>query len=173
VPDAIVRNEEDVQRSPVPYELRPPLRRGAGRDAALPGAIGRIEQPYVDPRAPQNLVPIGARIASSGFVSGHSTHGDRIATLRAMHDAFGVVIDPHTADGIHVGRALRTPGVSLVCLETALAAKFAGTIREALGFDPPRPSAYADLEARPQRCTVLPPDASRVEAFIAAHAADG
>lgn len=117
--------------------------------------------------------PIAARVASSGFVSGHSTHADRIATLRAMHDAFGVVIDPHTADGVHVGRALRTPGVSLVCLETALPVKFAGTLREALGFEPPRPSAYADLEARPQRCTVLPPDASRVEAFIAAHAADG
>ncbi|HET6803045.1 MAG TPA: threonine synthase, partial [Casimicrobiaceae bacterium] len=117
--------------------------------------------------------PIAARVASSGFVSGHSTHADRIATLRAMYAAFGVVIDPHTADGVHVGRALRTPGVSLVCLETALPVKFAGTLREALGFEPPRPSAYADLEARPQRCTVLPPDVSRVEAFIAAHAADG
>ena len=114
--------------------------------------------------------PIGARVASSGFVSGRSTHGDRMATIRAVHQAFGVIIDPHTADGVHVGRALRAPGVALVCLETALPAKFAATIREALGFEPPRPPSYAGLEERPQRCTVLPADAARVEAFIAAHA---
>ena len=114
--------------------------------------------------------PAGECVTSSGFVSGHSTHADRIETIRAVHAAFEVVIDPHTADGVRVGRALRAPGVPLVCLETALPVKFAATIREALGFDPPRPPAYVGLEARPQRCTVLPADASRVEAFIAAHA---
>ena len=58
----------------------------------------------------------------------------------------------------------------LVCIETALPAKFAATIREALGFEPPRPAAYADLESRPQHCTVLPADAARVKAFVAARA---
>ncbi len=58
----------------------------------------------------------------------------------------------------------------LICLETALPAKFSATIREALGFEPPRPPAYADLESKPQRCTVLPADAARVKSFIAAHA---
>ena len=50
-------------------------------------------------------------------------------------------------------------------------AKFAATIREALGVEPPRPAAFADLESRPQRCTLLPADAARVKAFVAAHAA--
>ncbi len=113
---------------------------------------------------------IGARIASSGFVSGRSTHADRIATIRDLHHAFGVIVDPHTADGVRVGRALCSPGIPLVCLETALPVKFAATIREALGFEPPRPTAYAGLEELPQRCTVLPADASRVEAYITAHA---
>ena len=99
-----------------------------------------------------------------------STHADRVATIRDVATRFGVVVDPHTADGIKVGRAHQDAAVPLVCIETALPAKFAATIREALGRNPERPAAYADLEARPQRCLRLPADAPRVKAFIAAHA---
>ena len=109
-------------------------------------------------------------MAASGFVSGVSTHADRIATIRDAHARYGVVVDPHTADGLKVGREHRDPAVPLVCIETALPAKFAATIREALGREPERPAAYADLEQRPQRCTVLPADVERVKAYIAAHA---
>ena len=114
--------------------------------------------------------PLAARVAQSGFVSGHSTHGDRVATIRDVHHRFGVLIDPHTADGVKVGREHRDADVPLVCLETALPAKFAATIREAVGIEPPRPPAYADIEARPQHCSVLPADATPVKTFIAARA---
>jgi threonine synthase len=114
--------------------------------------------------------PSWARVRESGMVSGHSTHADRLATIRDVHRRYGVVIDPHTADGVKVGRERRSGGVPLVCLETALPAKFAATIREALGFEPSRPSVYADVESRPQHCTVLPADAARVKAFVAARA---
>jgi threonine synthase len=114
--------------------------------------------------------PYAANVAASGFVSGMSTHADRLATIRDIAAQCGVVVDPHTADGIKVGREHREDGVPLVCIETALPAKFAATIHEALGRDPGRPSAYADLELRPQRCERLPADAAQVKAFIAAHA---
>jgi threonine synthase len=86
-----------------------------------------------------------AAIARSGFVSGKSTHADRIATIRDVARKFGVIVDPHTADGLKVGIAHRDPRVPMICLETALPAKFAATIREALGHDPSLPAAYADL----------------------------
>ena len=111
-----------------------------------------------------------SRIAASGFVSGVSTHADRIATIRNTEKRYGAVVDPHTADGLKVGRQYRDPNVPLVCIETALPAKFAATIREALGYDPARPAAYADLEARTQKCTVLPADVGRVKAYIMEHA---
>jgi threonine synthase len=114
--------------------------------------------------------PAWSRVQASGFVSGSSTHADRIATIRDVHDAYGILIDPHTADGMKVGREWRRADVPLVCLETALPVKFAATIREALGFEPPLPVAYADLAAKPRRCTRLPADAARVKAFIDAHA---
>ena len=69
------------------------------------------------------------------------------------------------------GRELRDPAVPLVCIETALPAKFATTIREALGREPARPAAYADLETRPQRFSVLPADAARVKTYIEERAA--
>jgi threonine synthase len=113
--------------------------------------------------------PAWSNVVSSGFVAGKSTHADRIATIRDVHRRYGVMIDPHTADGVRVGSELREQGEPLICLETALPAKFAATIREALGVEPPRPAAYADLESRPQHFTALPADASRVADFIAAH----
>ena len=67
---------------------------------------------------------------------------------------------------IKVGLEHREPGVPLVCLETALPAKFAGTIRAALGRDPERPGELADLEKRPQRFEVIPPDPERVKRLI-------
>ncbi len=114
--------------------------------------------------------PPWRNVASSGFVSAKSTHADRIATIREIYERCGTMLDPHTADGVGVGRRLRDRDVPLVCIETALPAKFAATIREALGRDPERPAAFADLESRPQRCDVLPADAGRVKSYIAAHA---
>ena len=114
--------------------------------------------------------PYAKRLAGSGFVSGRSTHADRVATIRRVFERHGVVVDPHTADGIKVALERRERGVPVICIETALPAKFAETIREALGREPDRPSAYAHLEERPQRFEVLPPDAAAVKEYIAVRA---
>jgi threonine synthase len=113
-----------------------------------------------------------ARIAGFGFVSGKSTHEDRLATIRDTWQRFGVMIDTHTADGLKVAREHASPGVPMIVLETALPAKFAETIREALGREPERPAALADLEQRERRFTVMPADAGRVKRYIAEHCAD-
>ena len=107
---------------------------------------------------------------ASGFVSGRSTHADRLATIREVEGRWGVLIDPHTADGVKIGLAHREAGVPLICLETALPVKFAETIREATGEDPPRPAGFEGLEAKPQRFEVIEPDAEAVKRYIVAHA---
>jgi threonine synthase len=111
-----------------------------------------------------------ARIASFGFVSGRSTHADRLATIRDTDARFGVVIDTHTADGLKVAREHLQPGVPMLVLETALPIKFADTILEALGRRPDMPAALADLESRPKRFTVIKADVDVVKAFIEQHA---
>lgn len=104
-----------------------------------------------------------------GFVSGKSTHADRLATIRDTHARFGTVIDTHTADGLKVARAHVQAGIPMIVLETALPIKFAATIVEALGHEPERPAKFAGIEGLPKRVTVLPADAAQVKQFIAAH----
>ena len=85
---------------------------------------------------------------------------------------YGVMIDTHTADGLKVGLEQRRPGLPLVCLETALPAKFAETIQEALGREPERPARLAGIEQLPQRVEVMDADVTRLKAFISAHVRD-
>jgi threonine synthase len=109
------------------------------------------------------------RLPRFGFVSGSSTHADRLETIRRVYRDSGDVIDTHTADGLKVGLEHREPGVPLLCLETALAAKFAPAIREALGRVPDTPPGFQGLEGRPQRVEVMEADVEAVKAFIVRH----
>ena len=110
-----------------------------------------------------------ARVAAFGFASGRSTHADRLATIRETWARCGAMVDTHTADGLKVAREHLQPGVPMIVMETALPAKFAQTLREALGREPERPAALADLEQRPRRCTVMPVDVQAVKDYIRTH----
>jgi threonine synthase len=110
-----------------------------------------------------------ARVGEFGFVSGSSSHADRLATIRDVFERYGAMIDTHTADGLKVARAHLQPGVPMIVLETAQPVKFGETIREALQREPERPAAFAGLEALPQRFEVVPAQVESVKAFIAAH----
>jgi threonine synthase len=103
------------------------------------------------------------------FTSGKSTHADRLATIRETWDKYGVMVDTHTADGIKVGIEQCRPDLPLICLETALPAKFEATIIEALGRKPERPKAMENIEQLPQRCEVMDADVAALKAFIAAN----
>ncbi|MFT3955574.1 MAG: threonine synthase [Piscinibacter sp.] len=108
-----------------------------------------------------------ARIAEYGFVSGSSSHADRLATIRDAAQRCGTVIDTHTADGLKVAREHREAGVPMIVLETALPAKFSATIVEALGREPGRPAALQGIEQLPKRFKVMPVDVQAVKDFIA------
>ncbi|MGC8806309.1 MAG: threonine synthase [Thiomonas sp.] len=115
-----------------------------------------------------------ARVASDyGFASGSSTHADRLATIRSVWQGSQRMIDTHTADGVKVAREHLEPGVPMLVLETALAAKFPETIQEALGIAPPRPAGLEDLERRPQRFAVMPAEVEAVKSYIAMHCTTG
>jgi len=113
--------------------------------------------------------PYFANVKEYGFVSGSSTHQDRLAMIRRVYKDYGVMIDTHTADGLKVGLEHRQSGIPLICLETALPVKFAATIREALGRDPDYPPGCENLESLPQRFELMDADADAVKAYIARH----
>ena len=105
-----------------------------------------------------------------GFVSGTSTHQDRLATIRQVMTRTGLLIDPHTADGVKVAAPFVEEGVPMLVLETALPAKFSEVIQEALGYPAPLPPGLENLESLPQKVTVLPCDVASVRAYITEHA---
>ena len=106
--------------------------------------------------------------ARYGFVSGKSTHADRLATIRDVAERFGMVIDTHTADGVKVAREHK--GVEpMIVLETALPIKFAETIEEALGRLPDRPAKFVGIEDLPKRVHRMPADVDQIKAYIVAH----
>ena len=102
-----------------------------------------------------------------GFVSGKSTHADRLATIRATWEQHGFMIDTHTADALKVALEKRSVGMPMVVLETALPIKFAATIVEALGREPERPVGFEGIEALPKRMQLMAADAAPIKALIA------
>jgi threonine synthase len=113
-----------------------------------------------------------ARIAETGFTSGKSTHADRLETIRSTWTQHDDMVDTHTADGLKVAREKRKPGVPMIVLETALPAKFAATIEEATGRQPPRPASLKGIESLPRRFTVMPADVAQVKDYIVRHTAE-
>ena len=101
-----------------------------------------------------------------GFVSGKSTHANRLDTIRQTFESSSMMVDTHTADGLKVAREHLKPGVPMVVLETALPIKFASTIVEALGREPTRPAKFEGIEALPIRVLNMAADAEAVKAYI-------
>ncbi|PID50499.1 MAG: threonine synthase [Proteobacteria bacterium] len=109
-----------------------------------------------------------AKVAEFGFQSGSSSHADRMQTIRHIFEHYGIMIDTHTADGLKVALEKREQGVPMIVLETALPAKFAESIQEALGREPERPEDLANLENLPQRFELMEADVAAIKQFIAA-----
>ena len=116
------------------------------------------------------LSPLMVEEAASkyGFVSGKSTHADRLATIKDCYERLGQMIDTHTADGVKVAREHLRAEAMLV-LETALPIKFAATIEEALNRQPERPAKFDGIEDLPKRVVVMPADVDKVKAYIQQH----
>jgi threonine synthase len=113
-----------------------------------------------------------ARVAAYGFVSGSSSHVNRLATIRDVYERYNRMIDTHTADGIKVAREHLQPGIPMIVLETAQPIKFGETIEQALGREAERPAAFEGIEALPQRVEVVPADVAHIKAFIEQHTGD-
>ena len=114
-----------------------------------------------------------------GFMSGRSTHSDRLKTIQAVYKQYQQMIDPHTADGVKVAREQQSALLSssqkpspMVVLETALPIKFASTIVEALGVEPVRPKQFNGIEALPRRVLNMPANVQMIKDFIQQKCAD-
>jgi len=93
------------------------------------------------------------------------------ATAAAMRLAFGsngVLVDPHTAVALAVGRCGVPQETPLVTLSTAHPSKFPQAVEAAAGARPALPSHVRDLFVRPEAIDHLPADAETVKAYARA-----
>lgn len=102
--------------------------------------------------------------------SGTSTHTDRIQTIADVYAKTGVIIDPHTADGVKCAVAYRDEQTPMFVLETAKPQKFSDTVTEALGFAAPLDARMQNLTKLPQHTTELPCTVAALREFVAAKA---
>src|SRR5690606_1488872 len=106
-----------------------------------------------------------------GFVSGTSTHADRLATIKAVYKATDDIIDPHTADGVKVARDYVEDGVPMLVMETAKPAKFQETITEVIGVDIELNDELRAMLDAPQKVVEIPNDAQILRNYVSTHAA--
>jgi threonine synthase len=106
-----------------------------------------------------------------GFVSGASNHAKRLQKIRDVASTHDLVIDTHTADGLVVAEHFEEAGVPMLCLETALPAKFSISIEEALGRAAPRPAAFNGIEGLVQKFTLMPADVAMLKQYVASRCA--
>lgn len=107
--------------------------------------------------------------AEFGFLSGSSCHQDRLDTIKSVYKESGLIIDPHTADGVKVANENLQDGVPMLVLETALPLKFSETIEEAIGVKMSLPEHLADLMDLPQHVEVMDNDLGQVRNFLEKH----
>ncbi len=96
--------------------------------------------------------------------------GNTIAQVQADAE---MLLDPHTAVGLHVAREQDMYRSAMVVLATAHPAKFPDAVEAACGTRPPLPERSRDLMAGNERFTVLPNDPIAVEAYVARHTRAG
>ncbi|MCH7865931.1 MAG: threonine synthase, partial [Proteobacteria bacterium] len=93
------------------------------------------------------------------------------ATIKAVFDATGELVDPHTAVGIAAARARRRdPDRPMIALATAHPAKFPDAVEDATGVRPDLPERLSNLLELEERCQVLANDLSAVQAHVSEHA---
>lgn len=92
--------------------------------------------------------------------------------IARVYQECGMLIDPHTAVGVHAARKAlaKNPATPMVVLGTAHAAKFGDAVEKATGQRAPLPAHMAGLMEKPERFTVLANDSAGVEKFIRARA---
>ncbi|MBK9520925.1 MAG: threonine synthase [Rhodocyclaceae bacterium] len=139
-----------------------------GRDSGIVKDLWqRLDSPTGDRCFDLNATRFMQRLPEFGFLSGCSTHAERLSTIRMLWSQHQILIDPHTADGINIALTVRNPDVPMVVLETAQAVKFEETILQAIGHKPLRPEELAGIENLPQRVRVMDADANQIKEFIA------
>ena len=100
------------------------------------------------------------------YLSGRVSEDETLETIRAMREATGEILCPHSAVGVAVANRHLEPGVPMVTLATAHPAKFPDAVERAIGIRPDLPPHMADLFDLPERVTRVENDVEALKSLI-------
>jgi threonine synthase len=93
---------------------------------------------------------------------------ETLAQIAHFHEKHARLIDPHTAVAAAVAETIESSAQHpVVILSTAHPAKFPDVVRKATDVSPEMPDRLRHILTKPERADTLPPDATRVRAYIA------
>ncbi|WP_111559770.1 threonine synthase [Paracoccus sediminilitoris] len=100
------------------------------------------------------------------YLSGRVSEEETLDTIRAMREATGEILCPHSAVGVAVANRHLEPGVPMVTLATAHPAKFPDAVERAIGVRPGLPPHMAGLFDLPERVTRVENDVEALKSLI-------
>ena len=129
-----------------------------------PSEVLATSAPAMDIQVPSNLERFSGD-PTAGFHAGWSSDDEIAATIQAVAEEHGYVLDPHTATA---WRAVRdqSDGVPQLVVSTAHPAKFADAVFRATGVRPAAPDRFSNLHELEERYHTIDPDASELDQFI-------
>ncbi|WP_417319664.1 threonine synthase [Emcibacter sp.] len=105
--------------------------------------------------------------AKAIFDALQTSEEDTRATIAELFKSTEMLIDPHTAVGVHAAREKRrSAGTPMVTLSTAHPAKFPDAVEAVTGQHPELPPHMADLFERDEKYDVLPNDLGAIQKYI-------
>jgi threonine synthase len=100
------------------------------------------------------------------IVAGRGDTDETLKTIRLFADETGLILDPHTAVGVHVAQSFLEPDSPTICLATAHPAKFSDAIRRATGQEAIHPILEA-IRRAPTRQDRIEADEAAIRAYLA------
>lgn len=108
------------------------------------------------------------------FAAERATDPETLQMMRECYEHTGVLIDPHTAVGLHAMlQSRQDPTIPAVVLSCAHPAKFPEAVEQATGIRPPLPARLAGLMDMPEYVTVMGNDLQKLTNFIRSEAPKG
>ncbi len=99
---------------------------------------------------------------SRDFDSGAVTDNDTIETINRFFNMRKIILCPHSAIGVRVGKNFVDAGETVVSLGTAHPAKFKETVERALDMSIPVPPSLKDVMQKKENVKVIPPSKEQV-----------
>jgi threonine synthase len=105
--------------------------------------------------------------ARHDFSAERCSDPETLDMMRECYRETGVLIDPHTAVGLHAAtRSQEDPAVPSVILACAHPSKFPAAVEQATGIRPALPPNLADLMDRAEHYTVIPNDLQKLTTYV-------